>query len=87
MITIIVPEMIVMEDLSMGKKNIESMVDIYSFIASEEVRDYFRKNREFTIQEKLRIILTSWKPFTEKMDAISVLKTEVTGKDTNSLYA
>ena len=63
----------------MVKKDIEENVDIYSFITSEEIREYFRKNREFTIQEKLRIILTSWKPFTEKMEAISRLKKEVTG--------
>jgi len=65
----------------MSKENKESKVDIYSFIASEEIREYFRKNREFSIQEKMRIILTSWKPFTEKMEAISILKTETNGND------
>lgn len=69
------------EDSSMGKKIIEANVDVYSFIASDEIREYFRKNKEFTIQEKLRIILTSWKPFSQKIEAISRLKTEVTGKE------
>ncbi len=58
-----------------------SKVDVYSFISSQVIREYFRRNREFTTIEKVRIILSSWIPMPEKLEALKLLKEEVEGED------
>ncbi len=53
--------------------------DIYELILNKEIREYFKKNRKFTISEQIQIILHSYAPVGDKLKNLYRL-TEAVGE-------
>lgn len=51
-------------------------LDIYSWIPSSEMAEYFRQNRTFTVTEKYRLIHDAPRPLEEKLEALLKLEAE-----------
>lgn len=51
----------------------DGTLDIYAFIRSSQIREYFRQYKEFSIMDKMYIILGSMNPLYVKIEAIRIL--------------
>ena len=51
-------------------------LDIYSFIGSDVIREYMREYKVFSPLDKARIIIFSFRPVEEKIEALKTLADE-----------
>lgn len=52
------------------------MTDIYSWIMSPEIREFWRKNYQPTVMERLELIRGAYRPMEERLDALCALLKE-----------
>ena len=64
----------------------DDRIDIYSYMKSEEIREHMRKNESFCQVDKAKIILRSFRPVEEKIDALARLADENEDEDSKLIY-
>lgn len=58
--------------------NQEGTLDIYAFMRSADIREYMRRNKDFSLEDKEYIILKSMNPMECKVEALELLSQEKT---------